>query len=381
MNHSVFQVIKISLVLSCAVVGISCTSTILIDPELSAPLKVVQDEYKLIYENNNLSVDSVEFVPGNNTMAISDIKTVSIIHIPDNRIIKKLSTDHDASVIYAQASKTNSRFLFSTSDGTSQILDTNNWQVLREFRGKILSSTNGLSPDGKVLYFGDALMSVDTGAELVNFGFNPTSDSHDFSSDGRFFIDAGPYSGTMLVDIRAKKTILRKTIIEHVSQLQFRQDNDFYASYDAIFTLKIAGGGYFPETLSLFSHTTNEIVMGVIPPARIACWTTTPDDKVLMALVNGEVILLNPQLEPLNKWALGDKVNVCQSGQNNQVWLGTKTKGVYKIDLTNKTLSHPVITTQSIIELKISSDDKYLGLLESVLGGSVVKVYQIRNSQ
>jgi len=379
MNNCRYNISKYSLLLAFSLATAGCVSTTLIDPKPSAPLKVVQQEYTPVYERREFDTLKIEFISEENTLAISDIKKTVILHLGDNQIIKKLFANSDASVIYGQASLTNNRYLFSTSNGLSKIWDTKNWLLLREFNGKISRSTNGLSSNGTVLYFGNKLMSTETGEELVSFGSDPRFDSHDFSKDGHYFIAAGYHFGTVLINIPLKKNIVAKTRISDVSQLRFRRDNHFYASYDA--RLSVVLGGYYPKKLGLFSHTTNEIITRVTPLARIACWTTTKDDEVLMALVNGDVILLNSQLEPLNKWNLGDKVNVCKSGQKGQVWLGTEKTGIYRIDLINKTLSNPVKTKRSIFALDISSDEKYLGLVESIPGASVVKVYQIHDSR
>ena len=57
--------------------------------------------------------------------------------------------------------------------------------------------------------------------------------------------------------------------------------------------------------------------------------------------------------------------------------MGGNQSGVYKIDLNNEVLSHPLTGKNPINDLKLSHDDKYLGLVETIPGESIVKIYYL----
>ncbi len=79
----------------------------------------------------------------------------------------------------------------------------------------------------------------------------------------------------------------------------------------------------------------------------------------------------------LKKWHIEDNMEACSQGFNNDYWLGSKSSGLYKLDLSKMTLSQEYRTKNRISDLAASTDEKYLALVESPQGQSIVKLFEL----
>ena len=161
------------------------------------------------------------------------------------------------------------------------------------------------------------------------------------------------------------------------TQVVFRSDSRFYASYD--------GQGSYANTLGLFDQTQNDLINCVSFSSRIICWNTLKDDRVFVLLENSDVVLLDTQLSSVKMWNLAkhwrgkDNIIHCTGDKNNQLWLATDHSGLFKLNLNNETISNPVKTEYYFKRLTVSQDGKYLGTSEiNSKGDNTVKVYQIQ---
>jgi hypothetical protein len=97
----------------------------------------------------------------------------------------------------------------------------------------------------------------------------------------------------------------------------------------------------------------------------------------LVGLLNGDILLLSDEFEITQKWHIEDNMEVCSQVGNNDLWLGSESSGVYKLDLSKMTLSHEYRTKVIISDLTASPDGKYLALVESPPGQSIVKLFKL----
>ena len=135
-----------------------------------------------------------------------------------------------------------------------------------------------------------------------------------------------------------------------------------------------------PETLGLLSVKKKDILETFSRGSRISCWVNTPTSGLLVSLYNGDIYLLNPQLDIQAKWHVNDFFRSCSLANNGDVWLGGDKTGLYKTNIKQRVISHEYETSHAIYTLKISSDNRYLGFTEQYPGETLVKVFAIEST-
>jgi len=330
--------------------------------------------YKQVYEKQAYTNQKINFLSAGHSLAISDSSDVLIVNLKNNKIIKKLKTP-DSMITSSFASKSGNRFILST-DMSTQIWDTQSWELLKKFDAKQLSKLSGISPNGDILYFDSTLWSLDNYKIIKNTGDELQPGSYAFSNDSQYFITSEHRFGAIITHIKDKDDGITTTRINNIDKTKFRSDNNYYVSYNAKFIVE--QGGYLAGTIGLFNIERHDVINSYTPGSRITCWTVNNNNGILVSLFNGDIVLLNEKLKITHKWHIdNDHIYTCINANNNDIWLGGKKTGLYKAELTGKTLTKTYETSNMITGLKISDDNKKLGLVEAITGGSIVKIFEL----
>jgi len=373
------KIVTLALKTSCLATSLCCllvSCTYINSPavETSSIIKTAP-RFKQIYKNREYSDQKLNFIANTNLLAISDVEKVIIINLKDQSLVKKISSA-DSMIKSGISTQNGKKFAIST-DMSTQIWDTTNWKLLKQFKSKQVSKLSGVSSNGHILYFDGTLWSLDTYEKIKYFGDETDPGSYDFSNDNQYFITSEHHFGAVIIPINSKNNDILTNRINNLEKVKFRSDNNYYASYDAKFIVK--QGGYRAKTIGLFNIKNNDLINSYSPNSRITCWTVNDDSEILMGLFNGDIVLLNDKLEITHKWHIdNDHIYTCEKGNNNEVWLGGRKTGIYKADLTSKTLSKTYETSNMITNLKVSPDNKYLGMTEFLIGESIVKVFELK---
>jgi len=341
----------------------------------TSPIITSASNYKLVYEKQAYADQKINFISAGHTLAISDSSDVLIVILKNNKIIKKLKTP-DSIITSSFASENDNRFILST-DMSAQIWDTQNWKLLKKFDAKKLSKLSGISPNGDILYFDSSLWSLDSYEKIKNTGNGLQPGSYDFSNDGQYFITSEHRFGAIITHINNKDDGITINRISNIDKAKFSSDNNYYASYNAKFIVE--QGGYLAETIGLFNIEKHDAINSYTPDSRITCWTVNDNNGILVSLFNGDIVLLNKELDITHKWHIdNDYIYTC-SNANNNIWLGGKKTGLYRAELTGKTLTKTYETSNMITDIVISNDNKRLGLVENITGGSIVKIFELNS--
>jgi len=341
----------------------------------TSPIVISTNLTKQVYENLAYSNQKITFLSAGNLLAIADSSDVLIINLKDNSVVNKLKTS-DSMITSSFASKNGDQFFLST-DMSAQIWDTKSWKLLKQFNAKQLSKLSGISPKDDILYFDASLWSLDTHERVKTIGEELDPGSYDFSSDSQYFMTSEHRFGVVITHINDKSDGTTTNRINSVDKTKFRTDNNYYASYDAKFIVE--QGGYRARTFGLFDIKNNNLIKSYAPDSRITCWTVDDNNGVLISLFNGDVALLNNKLDITHKWHIDNgHIVTCEKGKNNDIWLGSINTGLFKADLTSNKLTKTYQTDNMITDLEISTDNKKLGVVEAITGGSIVKVFELK---
>jgi len=341
----------------------------------TSPTLKTAANYKLIYEKQAYASQKVTFVTGSNLIAIADSSDIFIVNLNNNSIVKNLKTP-DSMITLSAATESGKQFILAT-DTSAQVWDTKNWLLLNQFNAKQLSKLSGISPNDNILYFDGSLWSLDEYKKIRHSGEEINPGSYDFSDDNQYFIKSEHQFGAAIVSINDKNIDISTNRISDLEKVKFRNDNNYYASYDAKFIVE--QGGYRAKTLGLFSTKNNDLLYSYELDSRLTCWTIGDNNGVLVNLFNGDIVLLDDKLNITHKWHIdNDHIHSCEKDNNNQVWLGSKKSGLYKADLSSKTLTKILDSKNMITDLEVSSDNKYLGAVEFLTGESIVKVFELK---
>jgi len=371
--------VTIALKTSCLAAGlcfllVSCTYNNVPAVETSSIIKTAPS-LNQIYKHREYSDQKLNFISNTNLLAISDVEKAIIIDLKDQSLVKKLySAD---SMIKSSTPTQNGKKLVISTDMSTQVWDTTNWKLLKQFNAKQASKLSGISSNGNILYFDGTLWSLGTYEKIKYFGNEIDPGSYDFSNDNQYFITSEHHFGAVIIPVNSNNNDILSNRISNLEKVKFRSDNNYYAGYDAKFIVK--QGGYRAKSIGLFNLKSNDLINSYSPNSRITCWTVNDSDEILMGLFNGDIVLLNDKLEITHKWHVdNDHIYTCEEGNNNEVWLGGRKTGAYKADLTSKTLTKIHETTNMITDIKVSPDNKYLGMTEFLTGESVVKIFELK---
>jgi predicted nucleic-acid-binding Zn-ribbon protein len=180
---------------------------------------------------------------------------------------------------------------------------------------------------------------------------------------------------TVLFDVENNKYKDMSYRKEDTSQVDFRDNSSFYASYGA--TFDITKGGYLPETLGLFDISDDRFISKFSPYGKISCWVHDKEHGLLVTLLNGDIYLLDHLLDIQHKWHINDYIKTCGQGANGDIWLGSVKTGLYKASFREKNLTHEYSTNKTINSVEASLDGRYLGITEAFHGQTKVTVFAV----
>jgi hypothetical protein len=336
------------------------------------PIVKSPHHYDLVFQKRDYSEYKLDFFSQKDQLILSTVDEVYIIDLKTEALVKHLKTPELSLVTSTYLSINGANFFQFTTDDM-QIWNTTNWTHSKQLKtGKHPNRLNGFSKNEELLYFAGTLWSGTTFEKIYEFGGAPVPNDYDFSQDNRYFLSASHGSGISIIDIENRRYSATRYRKKGVSQVSFRDNNSFYASYGA--RIDLTRSGYFPKKLGLFAVEDKDQIESFSPSEKITCWINDPKFGLLVSLYNGDIYLLNHQLGIQHKWHMNDFVRSCGQGRSGEVWLGSEKTGLYKADLDRGVISHEYETSNSIFKLKISSDNRYLGIEELLPGERQVKV-------
>lgn len=346
-----------------------CSGKELEDSRVSRSIKPLE----LAYSRQQYNDQKLSFSTTGNLLAVTGYKDVTVVDLTDNSVLQILKSP-DSKITNSQFLDDGKKYLLAT-DETLQIWSATDWKMNKQIKAAQISKLSGVSPDSVYLYFDAAIWRMDDYQKIIEIGEEPSPNDLDFSAGNNYLAVAGHYSGVLAVDRQARMRVKGNNPLKGVNKVRFLDEASYYASYGAV--LDIENGGYLASRLGLFQITSGELIKSYSPPSRITCWTSDPKHGVLVALHNGDVVLLDHQLGEVRHWHLPAPANVCEQDKNMDVWFGTAKSGVYKLDLKRMTLSHEYRIENPIFDLQVSPDGKYLGVVEMMPGETIAKVFNL----
>ncbi len=327
--------------------------------------------YKLAYSNQKYRSQKLDFSTAHDLLTITSYKEVSVLDLNNNSEPKTI-TSPDSRITNSQFIDNGNKYLLATVN-LLQIWNTENWKLSKQLNAAKVSRMSGVSSDSKYLYFDSTVWQTSNYEKLTEeLDDDISPNSLDFSKSNQYLATAGHYYGIAVYDLKSSHYLDKMPHYEGGVKIQFLDDDNFLASYGA--KLDIYKGGYLAKQLGLFNVKSQKRIQNYSPFSRITCWVNDPDRGVLVSLFSGDIVFLDPQFNVTHKWHVDSPVNVCTRAENQEIWLGTEKSGVYKLTPDLMRLSLEYETPNSIEDLKISPDNKYLGLVESIPGATVVKV-------
>jgi len=382
MNKHISRLIAGLFFITIAAILLSGCNNIYFKPNESPSLKKINTNYTEIYQSVfEDAYMSVNFTRNDDIAAIFDTSKIDFYDLNQHKLIKKMQPqDWLHSIDYGKSIKDGKRYLLII-DGFARILDTTNWQTISQFKINGASRNTNLSENGTRLYTGSSLWNTGTGKKITpGIGIRAPAGS-DFSDNNHYFILADGVYGPTLVDMESKKRLETMPEIEYSDQVLFRDNNSFYIDYGAT-------GPYFAETLGLFSIIPEAKIAEITPYQPISCWTRLKDDnRLVMGLVDGTLLVLDEKLHVLEHWAIGTKALKCVGGKNGRVWLATgvvepsdrsetyTSYNLYEININQKTIAHPVQLEGTIEHLAVSPDGKYIALINNLPDKTLARIY------
>lgn len=376
----VFRIAILWVILTLVGIVTGCGSTQAINVDYSQSLKKSKDSLSLIYDKKFPDARFIEFI--GDKAVVGGLGKVQVIDLKSSKS-RTIAFTERLKIVNVQPSKDKQRLLIAVSGKSIEIFDTQTWKVLRRFKGSVNRFENGMSPDGKMVYFDEVLWSVDSGKKIMAAPADSRTSVHTFTPDSRYFIEGGYDYSFQLIDLKKKQDLPSKTKVEKVSNIIVRKDNHFYAGYES--RTDWDDGGYYASLIGLFDHLTNDKIKSVSFSHPVSCWNTMPDDSLFVVLGNGDVTLLDKQLKATAKWNLPGllqgniKTRLCAAGPDHSIWLAKGQSGLYRINPNQRTLSNPDTTKNIYDAMAVSKDGKYLGFSRrNVEGGNTVKIFRVR---
>ncbi len=339
-----------------------------------SPVQTTEAQYKLVYSHQEYSDQHVELFPDSSSLLIKDINNVFTVNVENGKAIKRIEVT-DTGITSGQLSETGKEYFISTRNYL-QIWRTSDWKLDKQLDSMAAGYNSGFSPGFKYFFSGDAIWLQETAEKIMDTRWYRSPTGFAFSKDNKYLVTSGHFWGTDTYDLENRTNLEIQNRINAVNKISFRSDDNFYASYDA--ELTEIYHNYLARKLGLFNIKTNEVINSFYPPSGITSWCNVPQQGLLVGLLNGDILLLSDEFEITKKWHIEDNMEVCSQGGNNDLWLGSESSGVYKLDLRKMKLSHEYITKIRVSDLAASPDGKYLALVESPPGQSIVKLLHVK---
>ncbi len=363
----------IRFVLSLVVVLILASCAL---PHKKSPLQWVQEDYHKIYkEESGLAIDIL--FPKNNFAVIvakDGLETLSLNNLQSHIFY---TANEDDLITAVKISDDRSRMLVLNYYQQAEILKTADWSSIKVYT---MAGTVklGMSGSGKLVNIFGQILDADSGNSVLEYSASYSPIDYDYSSDDRYFVEAGIHSGALIVDLTKNNRgkMLNKRF-KGIRKVTFIDNDLFYIDEGAKTNLN--PDDEYAKKLNIASASSKELISSYKPRVHISCWTKIKGtDHIAMALINGDLLILDKYLKPLERFSLDARAELCVSGNNGQLWLGTQSKGVLHLDLNNKILSNPVKLSSPIAALTLSDNGQYLGVIEHKFGEGSVFIYEVR---
>ncbi len=233
----------------------------------------------------------------------------------------------------------------------SEIFNTIDWSSIKAYTMEGFD-TLGMSDSGKLVNVFGQILDADSGNLVLEYSASYSPIDYDYSSDDRYFVEAGIHTGALIVDLtKTNRGKMLNKRFKNTNKVAFIDNDLFYIDEGAEINLRL--DGEYAKKLNIASASSKKLISSYKPRVHISCWTKLKGtDHIAMALINGDLLILNKYLEPLERFSLDARAELCVSGNNGQLWLGTQSKGVLHLDLNNKTLSNPVKLSSPIDSLE-----------------------------
>jgi hypothetical protein len=354
-------------------IGVSVSCLISCGTLTRSPLTEVSEAYTLRYKDESKLSRQLVFQGSELAIIVGeyDLNVLSLINFDYKKVlttgqfnpIKKLQIlDDDALVI--------------TFDSVL-LLDSNSWVVKKVYQERTDGYTR-LSNSGELISFENKVLNVYTGESEVEFSGHMFSYISKFSPDDRFLIDiGGPFYGPYVLDLSEKEEgRFTEELIERSRKVEFIASDlflvDGYGTSD--FSL-------FPDprfTLNLINATTVKIEDRFESSEAVSCWTLFGDQgEIALAFENGDLSILNKELEIIDNYSIGDRADYCVGGKGEELWLGTWSSGVIHVDLNDKSMSKPMDLNNRVFDLAVSEDEKFIGVIQEGVNTNIVSIYEI----
>ena len=337
--------------------------------DTSPPLKTVAINYTEIYQYKIMRRVHINFVRNGRAIAIATSASARFIDLENNSLIKEVKPS-DGLINDADTDEKGDKYVL-LAGRYARVLNAWNGALINRIGAGEPTGRVAISKDGTLLYHGDSIWDVGTGEKIVDYTGGISSTDYVFSDSGRYFIQPGLRASPSIIDISARERLETYPLlyVENSSQALFRDNTSWYLDYG---TLSLT----YPETLGLFDISLKRLAE-ITPYKAISCWTRFKDDtRLIMGLIDGDVLVLDEKLNVLEHWSLGSQAVKCVAGKNGRAWLATESRGLFEIDVNKKTIANPVQFKGRVTDLRVSMDEKYIALVDDAPdANNIVKVY------
>jgi hypothetical protein len=299
-----------------------------------------------------------------------------VVNLNSGGVDKSIKDAASSIVEYTHITR-NGDYLYQFTTSEVNVYDAKTWEKIKTLdKGVPTNHISGVSNSEGLFYFAGVLWSSDTlekRYDLNDVTAIPTD--LDFSPDDKLLLISDGVADTVLFDVENNKYKDMSYRKEDTSQVDFRDNSSFYASYGA--TFDITKVGYLPETLGLFDISDDRFIGKFSPYGKISCWVHDKEHGLLVTLLNGDIYLLDHLLDIKHKWHINDYIKSCGQGANGDVWLGSIKTGLYKASFRENILTHEYSTNKTINSVEASLDGRYLGITEAFHGQTKVTVFAV----
>jgi len=344
-------------------------NSLYIKVDTSPPLKAETIDYTEIYQLDIPLEISFDFIRKGHVIAIASSASAQFIDLENNKLIKEIKPS-DGLIYDADTDEKGNKYVLLI-DHYAHVFNTRNWELINRIEAERPAGRVAISKDGTLLYHGDSLWNVDTGEKVVDYASGPPMANSAFSDNGRYFIQTELRDSPNIIDISTGERLETYPLlyVEDSHQALFRDNTSWYLDYGTL-------GSPYPETLGLFDISLKRLAQ-ITPYKAISCWTRFKDDtRLIMGLIDGDVLVLDEKLNVLDHWSLGSRALKCVAGKNGRAWLATESRGLFEIDINKKTIANPVQFEGRVTGLRVSADGKYIALVDDAPdANNIVKVY------
>jgi hypothetical protein len=331
---------------------------------------------KKIFQEKQPTTYKLNYIQQKNQLVLTDLVDVYVVNLNSGDFDKSIKDAASSIVEYTHITR-NGDYLYQFTTSEVNIYDAKTWEKIKTLdKGIPINQISGISNSEDLFYFAGVLWSSDTlekKYDLNDVTAIPTD--LDFSPDDKLLLISDGVADTVLFDIENNKYKDMSYRKEDTSQVDFRDNSSFYASYGA--TFDITKGGYLPEKLGLFDISDDRFISKFSPYGKISCWVHDKEHGLLVTLLNGDIYLLDHLLDIQHKWHINDYIKTCGQGANGDIWLGSVKTGLYKASFREKTLTREYPTNKTINSVEASLDGRYLGITEAFHGQTKVTVFAV----